>query len=94
MRSIDVIRLSSFIGSSSPCRPARRRRRCWAVRGLAREKFGRRHRYAMVLHTDEPHPHVHVVVKAVSEAGGTSCHCVGFGRSPYSAESRRAAFSA
>jgi hypothetical protein len=23
----------------------------------------------MVLHTDEPHPHVHVVVKAVSEAG-------------------------
>ena len=23
----------------------------------------------MVLHTDEPHPHVHVVVKAVSEEG-------------------------
>ena len=40
-----------------------------AVRGFAREEFALQHRYAMVLHTDEPHPHVHVVVKAVSEAG-------------------------
>ena len=40
-----------------------------AVRDFAREEFGARHRYAMVLHTDEPHPHVHVVVKAVSEDG-------------------------
>jgi Relaxase/Mobilisation nuclease domain len=40
-----------------------------AVRDFAREEFGLKHRYAMVLHTDEPHPHVHVVVKAVSEAG-------------------------
>lgn len=40
-----------------------------AVRNLAREQFAERHRYAMVLHTDEPHPHVHVVVKAVSEQG-------------------------
>lgn len=40
-----------------------------AVRDLAREEFGLRHRYAMVLHTDEPHPHVHVVVKALSEDG-------------------------
>jgi hypothetical protein len=40
-----------------------------AVRDFAREEFGPKHRYAMVLHTDEPHPHVHVVVKAVSEAG-------------------------
>ncbi|MBM0105879.1 relaxase/mobilization nuclease domain-containing protein [Steroidobacter sp. S1-65] len=40
-----------------------------AVHDFAREEFGRKHRYAMVLHTDEPHPHVHVVVKAVSEAG-------------------------
>lgn len=40
-----------------------------AVRDLAREEFGLQHRYAMVLHTDEPHPHAHVVVKAVSEAG-------------------------
>jgi hypothetical protein len=40
-----------------------------AVKVFAREEFGLRHRYAMVLHTDEPHPHVHVVVKAVSEQG-------------------------
>lgn len=40
-----------------------------AVRDFAREEFGLKHRYAMVLHTDEPHPHVHVVVKAVSENG-------------------------
>jgi hypothetical protein len=40
-----------------------------AVRDFAREEFGVKHRYAMVLHTDEPHPHVHVVVKAVSEDG-------------------------
>lgn len=40
-----------------------------AVRDFAREEFGLKHRYAMVLHTDEPHPHVHVVVKALSENG-------------------------
>lgn len=38
-----------------------------AVRKLARDQFGSDHRYALVLHTDEPHPHVHLVVKAVSE---------------------------
>ena len=38
-----------------------------AVKAFAREEFGAKHRYAMVLHTDEPHPHVHMVVKAVSE---------------------------
>jgi hypothetical protein len=38
-----------------------------AVKNFAREEFGLKHRYAMVLHTDEPHPHVHMVVKAVSE---------------------------
>lgn len=41
-----------------------------AARTFARETFGAKHRYAMVLHTDEPHPHVHMVVKAVSEEGG------------------------
>jgi hypothetical protein len=41
-----------------------------AVKNFAREEFGFKHRYAMVLHTDEPHPHVHVVVKARSEGGG------------------------
>jgi hypothetical protein len=40
-----------------------------AVKKFAREEFGLRHRYAMVLHTDEPHPHVHMVVKALSEQG-------------------------
>jgi hypothetical protein len=40
-----------------------------AVKNFAREEFGLKHRYAMVQHTDEPHPHVHVVVKAVSEQG-------------------------
>jgi hypothetical protein len=39
------------------------------VHAFARETFGAKHRYAMVLHTDEPHPHVHMVVKAVSEEG-------------------------
>jgi hypothetical protein len=40
-----------------------------AVRNLAREEFALKHRYVMVLHTDEPHPHIHMVVKAVSEQG-------------------------
>src|ERR1700741_1316212 len=40
-----------------------------AVKVFAREEFGAKHRYAMVLHTDEPHPHVHMVVKAMSEEG-------------------------
>ena len=41
-----------------------------AVKNFAREEFGLKHRYAMILHTDEPHPHVHMVIKAVSEQGG------------------------
>ena len=40
-----------------------------AVRNLAREEFWGQHRYALALHTDEPHPHVHLVLKAVSEQG-------------------------
>jgi type IV secretory pathway VirD2 relaxase len=40
-----------------------------AVKNFAREEFGLKHRYAMALHTDEPHPHVHMVVKAISEQG-------------------------
>lgn len=40
-----------------------------AARDFLREEFGLKHRYAFVLHTDEPHPHVHAVVKAVSEQG-------------------------
>jgi len=38
-----------------------------AVKNFAREEFALKHRYAMVLHTDEPHPHVHMIVKAMSE---------------------------
>jgi hypothetical protein len=40
-----------------------------AVRNFAREQFALQHRYAFVLHTDEPHPHVHLVLKAISEQG-------------------------
>lgn len=40
-----------------------------AARNFAREEFGLKHRYALVLHMDEPHPHVHLVVKSVSEQG-------------------------
>jgi hypothetical protein len=40
-----------------------------AVRKFAREEFALRHRYLMTLHTDQPQPHVHLVVKAVSEQG-------------------------
>jgi hypothetical protein len=40
-----------------------------AVRRFAMEKFALQHRYAMALHTDQGHPHVHMVVKAISEQG-------------------------
>jgi hypothetical protein len=40
-----------------------------AVRNFAREEFALKHRYVMALHTDEPHPHVHLVFKARSEDG-------------------------
>lgn len=38
-----------------------------AVRRFAQEQLTYRHRYALALHTDRPHPYVHVAVKAVSE---------------------------
>ncbi len=40
-----------------------------AVRNFAREEFAFQHRYALALHTDDDHPHVHLVLKAVSEQG-------------------------
>ena len=40
-----------------------------ASRAFAREQFAVKHRYAMVLHTDQEHPHVHLVVKALSNTG-------------------------
>ncbi|MBT2305300.1 relaxase/mobilization nuclease domain-containing protein [Variovorax paradoxus] len=38
-----------------------------AARHFARENFALQYRYAMVLHTDQPHPHVHLVVKCEHE---------------------------
>lgn len=38
-----------------------------AARRFARENFALQYRYAMVLHTDQHHPHVHLVVKAEHE---------------------------
>lgn len=38
-----------------------------AARQFARENFALQYRYAMVLHTDQAHPHVHLVVKAEHE---------------------------
>jgi hypothetical protein len=40
-----------------------------ATQGFCREQLALKHRYAMALHIDEPHPHVHVIVKAISEQG-------------------------
>jgi hypothetical protein len=40
-----------------------------AARKFAHEKFALQHRYAFVLHTDQKHPHVHMVVKAEGEHG-------------------------
>ena len=40
-----------------------------AAKTFAREKFGLQHRYAMALHTDQDHPHVHLVVKAEGQDG-------------------------
>jgi MobA/VirD2-like, nuclease domain len=40
-----------------------------AVRAFAVDRFALRHRYAMALHTHQGNPHVHLVVKAVSEQG-------------------------
>jgi len=40
-----------------------------AARSFAREKFALKHRYALVLHMDQKHPHAHLVVKAESIEG-------------------------
>lgn len=40
-----------------------------AARAFLREQFGIEHRYVFVLHTDQIHPYVHAVVKAMSERG-------------------------
>ena len=40
-----------------------------ASRAFAREECGLQHRYALVLHTDQDHPHVHLVVSAHRKEG-------------------------
>jgi hypothetical protein len=40
-----------------------------ATQGFCREQFALKHRYVLALHTDEPQPHVHVIIKAISEQG-------------------------
>jgi len=40
-----------------------------AAKAFAREQFAFKNRYAMVLHTDQKHPHVHLVVKAIGLDG-------------------------
>lgn len=45
-----------------------------ASRDFAREEFALKHRYAMVLHTDQAHPHVHLVVSAYNPVGDASQH--------------------
>jgi hypothetical protein len=40
-----------------------------AVRSFCREECAPKHRYLVALHTDKPHPHMHVVIQAMSERG-------------------------
>ena len=40
-----------------------------AVRALAKQEFQGRHHYAMALHTDTHHPHVHLTLRTVGEDG-------------------------
>jgi hypothetical protein len=41
-----------------------------ASRDFAQEEFALKHRYAMVLHTDQAHPHVHLVISTHNSDGG------------------------
>lgn len=40
-----------------------------ASRNFAKEQLAPLHRYALALHTDERHPHVHLVIRAMNEKG-------------------------
>jgi hypothetical protein len=63
-------RQDSSTSSYSPCPPGTQPEKVQAVVGnFAREEFGLKHRYVMALHTDEPRPHVHLVLKARSDHG-------------------------
>ena len=62
-------RRSLFTTSCFPCRaPTPPDKVLAAARQFARQRFAQ-HRYAMVLHTHQQHPHVHLVVKAENELG-------------------------
>jgi hypothetical protein len=40
-----------------------------ATQSFCREQLALKHRYVLALHTDARHPHVHVIIKAISEQG-------------------------
>ncbi|HJS88337.1 MAG TPA: relaxase/mobilization nuclease domain-containing protein [Steroidobacteraceae bacterium] len=40
-----------------------------ASRDFAREQFALKHRYVLTLHTEQDHPHVHLVIRALGEDG-------------------------
>jgi hypothetical protein len=40
-----------------------------AVQNFCRDEFALKHRYVMALHIDEPHPHVHIIVKSIGDDG-------------------------
>lgn len=47
-----------------------------AVRAFARQNFAQQHRYALALHINQAHPHVHLVVKSEQEFDPTQRLCI------------------
>ena len=63
-----TVKLTHNIVLSMP-RPTPHEKVLSAAKTFAREKFALKHRYALVLHTHQEHPHVHLVVKAEGHDG-------------------------
>jgi Relaxase/Mobilisation nuclease domain len=63
-----AVKLTHNIVLSMP-RPTPPEKVLSAAKAFAREKFALKHRYALVLHTHQEHPHVHLVVKAEGADG-------------------------
>lgn len=63
-----AVKLTHSIVLSMP-RPTPPEKVLAAAKAFAREKFALKHRYALVLHTHQEHPHVHLVVKAERHDG-------------------------
>ena len=63
-----AVKLTHNIVLSMP-RPTPPEKVLAAAKAFAREKFALKHRYALVLHTHQEHPHVHLVVKAEGHDG-------------------------